>query len=209
MVLEMLSRTCTVCNKSTTRSDGDDDYSTIHPPSKAIFVSLRMLWRRPLQCFQLCQCSLKRDDASRSQPGHSRFPVAITGTRGRGGGGGGGGCSVGSSGGSSDSRRRLLWRVPAALLDQSAGVAEHFGKPAVLVVQPVDLRLERAERDFERAPDKAAREDVRLFVVEPAVDDALLGPTELVVCRFAKPTFYPEKPPRIESERRRSRMQGK
>ena len=153
-----------------------------------------MLWRRPLQCSQLCQCSLKRDDASRSQPGHSRFPVAITGTRGRGGGGGG---SVGSSssGDSSNRRRRLLWRFPAALLDQSAGVAEHFGEPAVLVVQPVDFGLERAERDFERAPHKATREDVRLFVVEPAVDDALLGPTELVVCRFTKPTFFPPEHP--------------
>lgn len=137
-----------------------------------------------MQCFQLCQYSLKRDDASRGQPWHSRFPVAITGARGRGSDG-----SSGGSGSSSSSRRRFLRRFSAALLDQTAGVAEHFGEPTVLVVQPVDFRLERAERDFERASHKAAREDVRLFVVQPAVDDPLLGPTEFVVCGFTEPTL--------------------
>lgn len=156
-----------------------------------------------MECFQLCQCSLERDDASRGQPGHSRVPVAITGTRGRGSGRGGSNRGSGGGGGSSN-RRRFLWRLRAALLDQSAGVAEHFGEPAVLVVQPVDFRLERAEGDFERAPYEAAREDVGLFVVQPAVDDALLGPTELVVRRFTEPTFFflPRAPPPRGSSQR-------
>lgn len=33
------------------------------------------------------------------------------------------------------------------------------------MVKPADLRLERAERDFERAADETAREDVGLLVV--------------------------------------------
>ena len=61
----------------------------------------------------------------------------------------------------------------------------------MLAVQPVDLRLERAERDLERAANKAAREYVGLFVVEAAVDDALLRAAKLVVSRLAEPTFLP------------------
>ena len=62
----------------------------------------------------------------------------------------------------------------------------------MLMVQPVDFRLERAKRDLECAADKTAREDVRLFVVQPAVDNPFLGPTELVICRFTEPTIPPK-----------------
>jgi hypothetical protein len=68
------------------------------------------------------------------------------------------------------------------------------------VVQPADLRLERAERDLECAADEAAREDVRLFVVQSAVDDALLGTAKLVVGRLTEPTFFPKRPG-IESDK--------
>jgi len=57
------------------------------------------------------------------------------------------------------------------------------------VVQPADLGLKRAKRDLECAADEAARENVRLLVVQSAVDDALLGSTKLVVGRLTEPTF--------------------
>ena len=103
--------------------------------------------------------------------------------------------------------RRLLGRFSTALLDQRPGVAQHFGEPAMRVVQPADLRLERAKRDLECAADEAAREDVRLLVVQPAVDDALLGSTQLVIGRLTEPTF-PAKSPVIESEKERIIMIG-
>ena len=59
------------------------------------------------------------------------------------------------------------------------------------VVQPADLRLERAKRYLECAADEPAREDVRLLVVQSAIDNALLSSTELVVGRLTEPTFFP------------------
>jgi hypothetical protein len=59
------------------------------------------------------------------------------------------------------------------------------------VVQPADLRLERAKRDLECAADEAARENVRLLVVQPTIDDALLRSTKLVIGRLTEPTYLP------------------
>lgn len=133
-----------------------------------------MLWRRRslLKCIQFYQRPLERDDATRCEPGHRRLTVAVAPrVRVR--------VCV----------RRRRKRFHAALLDERAGVAEHFRKAALLAVQPTDLLLERAERNFERAANKAARQDVCLLVVEATVDDALLCPTKLVVCGLTKPTI--------------------
>lgn len=108
-----------------------------------------MLWsrcrnrRNLLKCFQFYQCPLERDDTTGREPWHRRLAVPVSPSR------------VG--------RRRR--RLRATLLDERAGVAEHFREAALLTVQPFDLGLERAERDFECAADKAAREDVGLLVV--------------------------------------------
>jgi hypothetical protein len=154
--------------------------NALHNPPALSFLSLRVLWSnsRPLKRFQLCQCPLERDDTSRSQPRYGRVSVAIT-VRGT-------------------TRRRTLRLFSAALLDQRPRIAEYLGEPAVLVVQPIDFGLERAKRNLECTAHKSAREHVRLLIVQPAVDDAFLGPTELVVCRFAEPTVVP---PRMELEK--------
>jgi hypothetical protein len=70
------------------------------------------------------------------------------------------------------------------------------------VVQPANLRLERAEWDLDCAADEPTREDVRLFVVQSAVDDALLRSAELVVGRLTEPTFFPKRSG-IESDKKR------
>lgn len=138
-----------------------------------------LLWSRCrnrrslLKCFQFYQCPLERDDTTGREPWHRRLAVPVSP------------CPCPSHRVRVGRRRR---RLRAALLDERAGVAEHFREAALLAVQPFDLGLERAERDFERAADKAAREDVGLLVVEAAVDDALLCPAELVVCGLTKPT---------------------
>ena len=96
-----------------------------------------LLWSRSLlQCFQFYQCPLERDDPTGGEPGYRGLAVAVA-PRVR--------C-----------RRHRRRGLRAALLDESAGIPKHFRETALLAVQPADLHLERAERDFKRAAHKAA-----------------------------------------------------
>lgn len=54
----------------------------------------------------------------------------------------------------------------ATLSNERMSVVQHLRQAAIFIVEPADLGLERAEGDFERAPDEPAGEDIGLLVVQ-------------------------------------------
>src|SRR6266404_4817733 len=90
-------------------------------PRPLLFQREELLWSRSLlKCFQFYQCPLKRDDATRCEPGHRRLTVAVS------------------------PRSRFVRHrrgLQPALLDERTGIGEHSRKAALLAVQPADLRL--------------------------------------------------------------------